>query len=248
MKKKIERNSDYSNFYKNKVYIMQKLFYLKNFLFFMILIGTFTFFLSLHSVYSYKDPSAVYCTSLGYEFKIVKIPEGEVGTCVFPDNTSADSWNFLLGKEALKWSYCTKNGYEARHITNMKICNFSDECTVCVLTNGTEIEVTKFMELNFVEGMCGDGVCVIGENYGNCPKDCPSGSSDGYCDGIKDGKCDPDCTPETDSDCIVTTTIISTTTTIPVEEPSRSIYIYLIIVGIIITVIAFFLYRTRVVK
>jgi putative hemolysin len=226
------------------VYIMQKLFCLKNFLFFMILTGTFIFFFSLHPVCSYKNPSAVYCSSLGYGFKIIETTEGEVGMCVFPDNTSVDAWNFLSGKEALKWSYCAKEGYGAKHVVNMETCKPSDECTICVLPNGTEIEVTKLMGLTFEEGVCGDGICVIGENYNNCPEDCPSGSYDGYCDRVKDGKCDPDCEVSADQDCLMLTT---TTTTLPVEKPPRPIYIYLIFVGVIVAIIIFFLYKIRVV-
>jgi putative hemolysin len=197
---------------KNIFYIMLKLFYLEKFPLFIILIVTFLFFFLLPSAFSMLNPSAVYCTALGYDYKDVKTPEGEVGMCVFSNNTNVNAWDFLSGKVALENSYCDKEGYEAKHVVNMEICDNSDECTVCVLKNGTEVEVTKLMGLNFQEGVCGDGFCVIGENYANCPQDCPSGSRDGYCDGKADGICDPDCIPSADSDCITSTTLTTTTT------------------------------------
>jgi putative hemolysin len=168
--------------------------------------------------------------------------------CVFPDGTSADAWDFLSGSTALNWSYCSREGYEAKQVTSLQICNASDSCTVCVLPNKTEVEVTKLMGLSFEEGICGDGSCVLGENYANCPQDCPSGSFDAYCDGVVDGKCDPDCvsesTPEKDPDCVQ-----PTTTTIPVPKPFSSIYIYVILIVIVIAVIAiFFLRKIKIVR
>jgi putative hemolysin len=171
-----------------------------------------------HMVYSFLNPAEVYCKSLGYKSESTQTAEGEVGICVFSDNTSANEWDFLQGRQSLEWSYCTKNGYEAIHLENSEICK---ECTACVLPNGTKIEVTKLMGLSFEEGRCGDGRCTVGENYKICPQDCPSGGEDGYCDGITDNICDPDCkalvVEEKDSDCLktsVTTTKKITTTTI----------------------------------
>ncbi|MCK4429061.1 MAG: hypothetical protein KAU95_01700 [Candidatus Aenigmarchaeota archaeon] len=61
---------------------------------------------------------------------------------------------------------------------------------------------------SFETGSCGDGFCVMGEDYENCPGDCASGSIDGYCDGVSDGICDQDCImqemPEKDIDCLYT--------------------------------------------
>lgn len=238
-------------------YIMEKSTHLKNVLCFLIFVGTFILFLSSHEVYSLKNPAMVYCTALGYNYSDVEIPEGQVGMCTFPDNTSANADNFLRGKEALQWSYCSKQGYEVKHVVDLEFCNISDECTVCVLSNGTEIEVTKLMGLSFEEGKCGDRICSIGENYLNCPQDCSSGSRDGYCDGLKDEKCDPDCTlqgtPEKDPDCLLSTTttvipVTSTTTTIPGGKPSSSIFIYITIIAVIVVAVAFLLMRIRIAR
>jgi len=238
---------NYNLFLKKIYYIMKKSTYSKKILPFVIFIGAFIIFLTSHQAYSLKNPSAVYCSALGYDYKVVSTPEGDTGKCIFPDNTSANAWDFLRGAESLDRSYCSREGYGVKHVVDLEFCNISDECTACVLPNGTEEEVTKLMGLSFLEGVCGDGHCAVGENYANCPQDCPSGSIDGYCDGVKDGKCDPDCsshgTPEKDPDCLATTT-----TTIPVNPPFPSIYIYIIIIAAVIAVAAFFLLKVRVVR
>lgn len=78
----------------------------------------------------------------------------------------------------------------------------TSECAVCVLENGTQIEVTELMGLTLKETTCGDGNCGFPENYTKCPQDCPSGSYDGFCGRAQDGECDPDCTSEQqDVDC-----------------------------------------------
>jgi putative hemolysin len=144
------------------------------------------------------NPSAVYCEACGYIYIIETVPEGEVGLCELPDGQKVDAWDFLRGNVALEWSYCAQQGYEAKHVEESDICW---DCTVCVLPDGSEIEVTELMELSFEETSCGDGTCGIPENYETCPEDCPSGSQDGYCDGIEDGICDPDCESGLDPDC-----------------------------------------------
>lgn len=161
---------------------------------------------------SMLNPAAVYCNALGYEYVIEQTPEGEIGFCKFKDGSKCSDWDFLSGECGQKYSYCLREGYKIKTITDSEKCFhlLSEECAVCVLKNGTEIEVTKLMNLNFDEGVCGDGACVLGENFLSCPEDCPSGSYDGYCDKIRDGNCDPDCKPEEDSDCkILTTTTLA---------------------------------------
>jgi len=146
---------------------------------------------------SMLNPAAVYCKALGYEYKIEKTELGEKGFCILPDNRKVDEWDFFYCREGKEYSYCKKVGLEAKS---------REEGCFCVLKNGTEIEVTKLMNLSFEETVCGDGICAFPENYGNCPQDCPSGSYDGYCDGVRDGKCDPDCKErnlsEKDPDCV----------------------------------------------
>lgn len=136
------------------------------------------------------DPAASYCSSLGYEYFTGLTKKGERALCRLPNDQIVDAHNFLSGKVALEWSYCAKEGYVAKRVEDSEICK---DCTVCILEDSTEIEVTKLMGLDFRENWCGDGTCGTSEDYGNCPEDCLSGGIDEYCDGVRDGACDPDC-------------------------------------------------------
>jgi len=174
--------------------------------------------ITIPSVFGLRDPSIVYCKALGYNFTTSLTKEGEMSICQFPDGSSCEVWSFLKGKCGNEYSYCKQKGYMIKNISDIEKCVsiFSDECAVCILENGTEVEVTTLMGLSFQEGRCGDDRCTVGENYANCPQDCHSGSEDGYCDGITDGICDPDCVAleekVKDPDCITTTTKKTTTT------------------------------------
>lgn len=137
------------------------------------------------------NPAAAYCRAMGYKIELVTQPDGSTdGICRMPDGTAINQWDFISGIKGLEWSYCTKQGLKAKHVEESPICR---DCTVCVLENGTEVEVTALMGLDFREGTCGDGICGVPDNTDNCPADCPSGGADLFCDGEADGKCDPDC-------------------------------------------------------
>ena len=166
----------------------------------------FLLLLSVIPAGALMDPSAVYCTSLGYEFIIEMTPVGEWGYCILPSGEKVDSWKFLEGKTGAADSYCRKIGLQIKTVRDPERCIqfLTDECAVCILANGTEVEVTQLMGLSFAETTCGDGTCGMPENYTTCPQDCPSGSEDGYCDGIHEGICDFDCSPAKDPDCIGT--------------------------------------------
>jgi putative hemolysin len=147
------------------------------------------------------NPAAVYCEACGYEYVIESTELGDRGLCRLLNEETVDAWDFLRGKVALEWSYCAQQGYEAKHVEDPEVC---PDCTLCVLPNGTEVEVTQLMGLSFEETTCGDGTCGSPEDYETCPEDCPSGGLDEYCDGVKDGICDPDCEEGADPDCGVT--------------------------------------------
>jgi putative hemolysin len=131
------------------------------------------------SAYGMKNPSAVYCIELGYDY-IDKTDENgnAIGICNFPGNNGnmkCDSWAFMEGKCGTEYSYCTKKGYQQKKTTGAE-CASEDllaECLLCVLPNGTMAEVTTLMDLKVQEGICGDGACVIGETHESCPQDCP---------------------------------------------------------------------------
>ncbi len=179
-----------------------------------ILLLTLLLVVSTMQVSALRNPSAVYCEAMGYEYVIYSTPMGDVGKCLLPDGEAVDAWDFYTGKVSLEYSYCAKQGYEAKHIET-ESC---PDCLVCVLPNGTEIEVAELMDLQLEETTCGDNICGIPENHSSCPQDCSSGSEDGYCDAVKDGVCDPDCIGGEDEDCKLARDVASTTTETPVAE------------------------------
>lgn len=155
------------------------------------------------TAFALKNPAAVYCKEMGYTWDVEEINSAQIDLCKFSDTILCYAYEFLVGTCGTEYSYCSKMGYEIKTVTGLDRCRSVPtylECSVCVLENGTEVEVTKLMGLSFEEGVCGDGNCVLGESYLNCAEDCPSGSADGYCDEIIDGICDPDC--EEDVDCL----------------------------------------------
>lgn len=170
--------------------------------FYAFIITLFFVIILTNSAHALKNPAAVYCTSLGYDYDVETwIDGGQIGLCKLPNNQTVEAWAFLKGKVGKEYSYCTRQGYKIKTIYGEKCSSiYSSECAACIV-NGEEVEVTKLMNLNFEEGECGDEICAIGENFGNCPQDCPSGSEEGYCDAIMDGICDQDCKTGEDVDC-----------------------------------------------
>jgi len=84
------------------------------------------------------DPSAVYCSQLGYEYQI--------GKCIFPDNSECDVWDFYEGICGQKFSYCAQHDYEIIIKTDGQD-SFSKNYVVCVL-NGEEVgSVGEIMNL-----------------------------------------------------------------------------------------------------
>ena len=154
-----------------------------------------------------KDPSAVYCSAMGYTFTVQHSPAGEVGYCTLKDGKKVDAWRFLQGKEGSDQGYCAKKGYSQNVVYDPATCIrfLTGSCAVCVLPDGSGVEVTRLMNLSFSESRCGDRTCGFPENHLTCPADCPSGATDEYCDGVLDGRCDRDCTKKFagDPDCPV---------------------------------------------
>jgi putative hemolysin len=151
------------------------------------------------------NPASMYCSAMGYNLTFHELPAGTEGLCTLPDGTAVNEWDFLQGYDGQKYDYCTKQGLPSKRVTNRTKCNSIavDICSVCILKNGREVEVTDLMNLSFAESRCGDGTCGGGENYKTCPQDCRSGGMDDYCDGVLDGKCDADCTLWKDPDCVI---------------------------------------------
>jgi putative hemolysin len=159
--------------------------------------------LSAANTHAMKNPAAVYCKALGYEYAVEEEDEGQRGLCVLPDGQKVDGWEFLEGKTAPEFGYCQEQGLVMKTVTNPEVCItfLTQECAVCILDDGTEVEVTELMGLRFTEHYCGDGSCHFSEFYATCPEDCPSGQQDDFCDEVIDGTCDPDCSEDSDADC-----------------------------------------------
>ena len=61
------------------------------------------------------NPSAVYCTKLGYKYKIKTLSDGsQIGYCVFKDSIlgrkECPAWDFYNGLCAEEYTYCSKTG------------------------------------------------------------------------------------------------------------------------------------------
>lgn len=125
-------------------------------------------------VYALRNPAAVYCSALGYEYVTETKENSEIGFCKLPNGQLVDAWQFLQGKTGQKFSYCALKGYKARVVADKNVCmKFPTEsCLVCVLPDGKEAEVTDLMGLTFSETTCGDGVCGYPENEKSCAQDC----------------------------------------------------------------------------
>jgi putative hemolysin len=128
------------------------------------------------------NPSAGYCSALGYQYMDVTGTDGAMtGYCVLPGNQSVDAWQFLQGKVSPELSYCRKQGLDVRTATDPAICGMlGSTCAVCVKTDGTTQEVTTMMGLDFREKICSgnlccdpakDATCAIGQE--------PSGTGQG---------------------------------------------------------------------
>ena len=84
------------------------------------------------------NPSAIYCTELGYTYAITEGDRGQSGVCGFPDGTVCEAWDFLQGKCGQQNNYCALQGYNTEVRTDGRD-PFSREYGVCVLPDGTEV-------------------------------------------------------------------------------------------------------------
>jgi putative hemolysin len=102
------------------------------------------------------NPAAVYCENLGYEYTTEETPEGERGLCQLPNGEAVDAWQFLKGKVAQEYSYCGQKGYQIKTVKDFRICTkFGiEECAVCILEDGKEVEVTELMGLELSNPKC----------------------------------------------------------------------------------------------
>ncbi|MGB2696763.1 MAG: DUF333 domain-containing protein, partial [Candidatus Zixiibacteriota bacterium] len=94
------------------------------------------------------NPAAVYCTEMGYEYRIIDDSSGQRGICIFPDRSQCDAWDFLKGKCGQEYSYCAKQGYDIETRADGKNA-FSKEYAVCISKQGDLVgSVTALMDLS----------------------------------------------------------------------------------------------------
>jgi len=89
-----------------------------------------------------SNPSAAYCEELGYKYETKDTKEGQVGVCNFPDNSSANAWEFYSGESGEEFSYCAIKGHKSKTEEN---CAWSSKCEVCVLSDGENIPAFVLM-------------------------------------------------------------------------------------------------------
>jgi putative hemolysin len=114
------------------------------------------------------NPAAVYCTALGYTFSARPDAQGnEVVTCTLPGGQTVGAWQFLLGQAAPEYSYCGKMGYTTRIVNDSKACELFNRksCAACVFPNGSSMEVTQAMGLDFREKVCSGDTCRDPKDY-----------------------------------------------------------------------------------
>lgn len=149
-------------------------------------------------VLALKNPAAIYCEELGYEYRL----EGNKGYCFIQEDVRIEEWAFYSGSQGKEYGACNRSGFETVVVEKNQYCE---------LPNGTMMHVDDFLDLDLQdlviekEGVCGDGSCAMDENHRDCPEDCMQSVKDMVCESYRDGKCDPDCmaqeTPSFDPDC-----------------------------------------------
>jgi hypothetical protein len=171
-------------------------------------------------VLALRNPAAVYCDSLGYNFTVDHEDYGDIGYCNV-DGQKLDAWQFFLGKTGQGFGYCEKNNFESTQTTD---CDryLLESCQACII-DGKSVEVAMAMGLTFAESTCGDSVCGFPENHKTCPADCKENDIDLLCEGASD----PDCALDSGKHGINWRLIV------------------LIVVGILIVVIGIVIWRQR---
>jgi putative hemolysin len=115
------------------------------------------------------NPSAGYCSALGYTFSVKPDAHGnEVGYCTLATGETVPAWKFLRGEIATESSYCAKHGLAQKIVNDTRACGILGQrtCAACVFANGSSMEVTAAMGLDFRETLCTADGC-------HDPKDSP---------------------------------------------------------------------------
>jgi hypothetical protein len=85
-----------------------------------------------------KNPAAVYCTDLGYEYETVTYADGsQNGVCHLPDGSTCSAWAFLRGQCGPEHSICARHGL-ATEVRSDGGNAFSSVYAACVERTGRE--------------------------------------------------------------------------------------------------------------
>ncbi|MEM4703047.1 MAG: C1 family peptidase [Candidatus Pacearchaeota archaeon] len=109
----------------------------------LFLILIVIFLANIAYVSALPNPAAVYCSELGYKYKVVETSLGQKGICVMPNNEKCDEWSFFRGECGQEFSYCSKQGYELKSKNGMAFCIVPDNESGKI----EEIPVSKLMNL-----------------------------------------------------------------------------------------------------
>lgn len=108
--------------------------------------------LATSQAFAIMNPAAKYCEILGYEYVIEKDSTGaEFGTCILPDGSKVDAWDFYTGKVKQEYSYCAKYGYNTE-IRATKMLGDTLDCLYCTKAKGLrsaeDVSVEDLMKAN----------------------------------------------------------------------------------------------------
>jgi len=97
------------------------------------------------SAFALGNPASAYCKSLGYEYDVTTLGDGQKGFCVLPGGETCEEWEFFEGKCGKEKSWCAQQGYGIKTIKGNG--PFSSEYAVCVLPGGKEVPVADAMNI-----------------------------------------------------------------------------------------------------
>ncbi len=123
-------------------------------------------------VQSMRNPAAVYCAGLGYEYKIVSLPDGnQQGVCVLPDGKVCDAWDFLAGRCGQSFNICARRGLDT--VTRPDRTNPFDRQTAFCTDAAGQTMISAIDAASLVEKS--SGVTLL--NHPNPPADSEVSSS-----------------------------------------------------------------------
>ena len=110
----------------------------------IILLWVVFFVVLMNFISALSNPSAVYCENLGYTYTSNSTLNGDVGICEVSENIKLNAWDFFEGKIGQQYSYCAKNGYPTKTISDGKN-TYSEEYATCGIQNNSNKGLFGFL-------------------------------------------------------------------------------------------------------